>query len=75
MFTPRRTERVETWVEFSVPIRWGTGATWKDVYDAIGYVHDQYEADYGKTPSDDAIAVLVGDDEIILRYAKPMAVA
>lgn len=71
MFTPQRVERTETWIEYHVPVPWGTGTPWKNLHDALSVVNDRYFTDYRKNPVDDSITVLVGDDEIILRYAQP----
>lgn len=72
MATWSRRERVTRTVEFPVPAGAPWGACWNQVFGAVNEAIRELRASGGlgefEEPSDDAIRVLAGDDEIIVFY-------
>lgn len=72
MSTYSRRERVTRTVEWTVPANQPWGACWTEVFGAVNDAIRELRASGGlgefEEPSDDAIRVLAGDDEIIVFY-------
>jgi len=64
-------ETVQRFWNCTVPVWADHGANWNEVYNAIDAAHIKYKELYGRDPSDDAIRVIGGDEEIIIRFELP----
>lgn len=72
MATWSRRERVTRRIEFPVPADEPWGACWNQVFGAVNAAIAELRASGRlgemEEPSDDAIRVLAGDDEIVIYY-------
>jgi len=64
-------ETVQRFWNCAVPVWADHGANWNEVYSAIDMAHRKYKELYGRDPSGDAIRVIGGDEEIIIRFELP----
>lgn len=69
-----RTEKTVTTVEYTLPAPAPWGACWNEMSNVIDVARREYMAHYGQRPSDDAIRVLVTDEEIKVVFEKEAVV-